>query len=302
MNSRKFSFPSEGSVSYRQSYRRCGKPTCSTCRNGVGHGPYWYATWREGAKVRTAYVGREQPPEPQPLSVRTLGSLHVTLPSGASVSWPKRQRELFTLLLSAPNGVVPRDEVADTLWPDSDGLKAHQSMRATVSALQRLLGSRTLVRMEGPVVALSLPAGSRDDVLFEQAARVALATASVGGMITAIELFGGVYLSEVLYSDWTGYRRRMLSDLRRHLVLRAAGAGAAGADRSTIAGWLEELLRDDPCDEGAARLLMRRYLEEGNRTAALRLYRRLVTALKQDLEADPEPETVAMLKVMRHTE
>jgi DNA-binding SARP family transcriptional activator len=156
--------------------------------------------------------------------------------------------------------------------------------------------------MEGPVVALSLPAGSRDDVLFEQAARVALATASVGGMITAIELFGGVYLSEDLYSDWTGYRRRMLSDLRRHLVLRAAGAGAAGADRSTIAGWLEELLRDDPCDEGAARLLMRRYLEEGNRTAALRLYRRLVTALKQDLEADPEPETVAMLKVMRHTE
>jgi hypothetical protein len=49
-------FPaSEGpSVSYRQRMVRCGKPGCTRCP----HGPYWYATWREGDRVRTRYVGR----------------------------------------------------------------------------------------------------------------------------------------------------------------------------------------------------------------------------------------------------
>lgn len=45
------------SVSYRQQVRRCGKPTCTRCP----HGPYWYAVWREGSRVKTRYVGRELP-------------------------------------------------------------------------------------------------------------------------------------------------------------------------------------------------------------------------------------------------
>ena len=47
------------SVSFRQQSVRCGKPTCTRCP----HGPYWYACWREGGKVRTRYVGRTLPAE-----------------------------------------------------------------------------------------------------------------------------------------------------------------------------------------------------------------------------------------------
>lgn len=46
---------------YQKQYRKCGKPTCSTCARGPGHGPYWYAYYREGAKVRTMYLGRHDP-------------------------------------------------------------------------------------------------------------------------------------------------------------------------------------------------------------------------------------------------
>jgi hypothetical protein len=42
------------SVSYRQQHVRCGKPTCTRCP----HGPYWYAYWREGDKVRSRYIGK----------------------------------------------------------------------------------------------------------------------------------------------------------------------------------------------------------------------------------------------------
>ncbi|MDQ3757282.1 MAG: hypothetical protein M3394_05500 [Actinomycetota bacterium] len=45
-------------VSFRRQSVRCGKPTCTRCP----HGPYWYACWREGDKVRTRYIGRTLDP------------------------------------------------------------------------------------------------------------------------------------------------------------------------------------------------------------------------------------------------
>ena len=44
----------EPKVSYRQQHVRCGKAGCTRCP----HGPYWYAFWREGAKVRSRYIGK----------------------------------------------------------------------------------------------------------------------------------------------------------------------------------------------------------------------------------------------------
>jgi hypothetical protein len=42
----------------RPEYRKCGAENCATCQKGAGHGPYLYAVWREGAKVRRKYLGR----------------------------------------------------------------------------------------------------------------------------------------------------------------------------------------------------------------------------------------------------
>ena len=53
--------PTDQHITYQLQYRKCGKPTCGTCKVGAGHGPYWYAYWREGAKLRSGYIGKTQP-------------------------------------------------------------------------------------------------------------------------------------------------------------------------------------------------------------------------------------------------
>jgi hypothetical protein len=53
--------PSDQHITYQLQYRKCGKTSCSTCRNGQGHGPYWYAYWREGSRLRSGYVGKVHP-------------------------------------------------------------------------------------------------------------------------------------------------------------------------------------------------------------------------------------------------
>ena len=51
-------------ITYRQQVSFCGKPNCRKCRDGIGHGPYWYA-YRlnaDGRKQRV-YIGKTLPPE-----------------------------------------------------------------------------------------------------------------------------------------------------------------------------------------------------------------------------------------------
>jgi predicted ATPase len=52
-----------GKVTYRQHVSFCGKPKCRKCRDGIGHGPYWYAYQVvDGHTVRT-YIGKHLPSE-----------------------------------------------------------------------------------------------------------------------------------------------------------------------------------------------------------------------------------------------
>ena len=46
---------------YRQEFTRCNKERCKKCREGEGHGPYWYRYWWEDGKTRKKYIGKELP-------------------------------------------------------------------------------------------------------------------------------------------------------------------------------------------------------------------------------------------------
>lgn len=45
------------SISYELRFVLCGKAGCKRL-----HGPYWYAYWRAGKRVRSYYVGKEFKP------------------------------------------------------------------------------------------------------------------------------------------------------------------------------------------------------------------------------------------------
>jgi hypothetical protein len=50
-----------GKVTFRQERVRCGRAGCTSCP----HGPYWYAYWREGGKLRSRYIGKRLPDVPR---------------------------------------------------------------------------------------------------------------------------------------------------------------------------------------------------------------------------------------------
>ncbi|MBV9690244.1 MAG: hypothetical protein JO202_11110 [Ktedonobacteraceae bacterium] len=66
--------PSNQHITYQLQYRKCGKTACGTCRNGQGHGPYWYAYWREGSRLRSGYIGKIHPHMPIRVEPRNTSS------------------------------------------------------------------------------------------------------------------------------------------------------------------------------------------------------------------------------------
>jgi DNA-binding SARP family transcriptional activator len=44
-------------VTYRQQFTRCGKQRCRKCKEGAGHGPYWYAYWSVNGRTVSKYIG-----------------------------------------------------------------------------------------------------------------------------------------------------------------------------------------------------------------------------------------------------
>ena len=239
------------------------------------------------------------PSEAVELKVTALGRLAIRLRDGSVCELTGRARDLFTMLLSAPYGSIGREEIAESLWPERDSLAADQNVRATIAALRRRLGGADYVRISGPSVVLNLPPGCRDDQVFEGVAREALASDRPDAMVRALDLYGGIYLPHDLYGDWTSYRRKILGDLRRALVIR--GGMPEGVDAFTRAEWLRDLLSDDPADEAAGGQLIGLLSAAGQRADALRVAASVRSALRTELDVDPSAEFNAVAASLSHS-
>lgn len=323
--------PPGAKVSYRQQHRRCGKPTCPTCANGgPGHGPYWYAFWWADGRVRSQYVGKTLPEPatepardrgalddagPDTLWVRTLGGFAVWRgPAIAGDSrlpadgWARRKKAaaLFRHLLSAPQQRVSREALMDALWPDAEPETASSNLRYTVHLLRKILdrpeAGRSHLRVEGDILLLAPgaeadpPADWLDAAAFEGAAASALAGHDADRCRAALALYTGAYLPDAHYEDWVLARRRELQARYLSLLQHLAALCIERGDHDEARRHLGHILAEDPCQEAAARDLLRLQALAGHRTEAIRTYRLLAEALSRDLGVAPDRETHAIYR------
>ena len=317
-------------VTYSQQYRRCGKQGCSHCApGGRGHGPYWYASWRDGGRKRSRYLGTQAPaavgsderreegrgtpdatPRPTPLAplrVRTLGGFAAwrgedPIPPTAWAS--RRAATLFKYLLSAPGHRLPREEASEMLWPEGEPAASAGNLRTTVHRLRRVLDGRgaaaSHLRLDGDMLIL-MPGGDQppgeewlDATAFAHAARAALAGQDAGPCRAALACYGGDYLPDDPYADWAAPTRTVLRQQYLGVLLHLAALCGARGEPEEAEGCLRRLLAAEPGHEDAAATLMGLLAAAGRRAEALRVYRALATALEDDLDVVPGAEVMAL--------
>ena len=208
-----------------------------------------------------------------------------------------RAMELFFFLLDRDQP-ISKESILTALWPEFDE-QTNQTFHSTLHQLRKVLGESSIVfRAGGYRLDLAARYGGRvfyDVKAFQGyhlAAEQSLArqdeASARAALLKMVALYRGDY-GRPFYNDWCRLRRDELRaaylEARRQLAELAWRAQAWGES----AGHWRHMLLLDNCLEEAHCGLMRCYLRQGKRGAALRQYQSCQKILQQELGIQPGP-------------
>lgn len=245
-----------------------------------------------------AIVLRERHRGMSQLTVRSFGGFEVQAGDGRPLAIPTRKAQaLLAYLALARGGTHPRDELATLLWSDASAPAARNALRQTLFVLRKALGSAADVALITSAEALSLrrDAVQTDVGAFERA----LVTGTPSDLDTAAALYRGDLLTGLTadapaFEEWLMAERERLRELALAALARLLAHREAIGATAPAALTALRLLDFDPTQEAVHRALMRLYVRQGRRDAALRQYQECVEILRRELSAEPERETRAL--------
>jgi pimeloyl-ACP methyl ester carboxylesterase/DNA-binding SARP family transcriptional activator len=205
-------------------------------------------------------------PLPRPervVTITTMGGFRVEVDGREvpSSAWGSRQARLVCKRLAVGvDRAVPRDELADLLWPDEvDPARRGARLSVVLSNIRRVLGGglvadRDAVRLDLDAVDLDLVAVQEAMAAGDDAALAAAHT--------------GPVLPEDAYEDWVIATRDRVASAVASAHRRLASAAEAGGRWDEVVGHARSILALDPYDERGHELLVRSLVASGRRGEA----------------------------------
>jgi len=229
-----------------------------------------------------------------PLDIRdeARGSLTTVL------AQPRRSALLAYLAVEGSAGVVARDALLTTFWPESDESRGRAALRQALAFLRRSLGEDALRREGDDGVGVDASRIVCDVVQFRLAVHD-------GRFADALALYRGELLAGLVVADAPAFEQ-WCSALRVSLARDAARAAAkvaeSAAARDDWPGAIAHARRAQalaPFNEEHHRRLLRYLDRAGDRAGALAEYEAFAATLATALEVTPAPETVALVATLR---
>ncbi|HLZ25265.1 MAG TPA: AAA family ATPase [Ktedonobacterales bacterium] len=207
-----------------------------------------------------------------------------------------------------------RDALATLLWPEYDQIHARATLRRTLSALGKALGSGYL-DIGRDTIGIQSSADIRLDVedfqrqLAECQTHGHPATDVCAACLEPLETAARLYRDDFMagfalrdspaFDDWQFFQRetlrRQLGSALERLTRGYIATGQYDAAIDCARRWLAL----DRLHEPAHRYLMRLYAWSGQRTAALRQYHECVHALEQELGVSPLEATTRLYEAIK---
>ncbi len=231
------------------------------------------------------------------LRVRLLGELRLELegrPLDQIASG--RARSLLAWLAYHP-GLHQRTQVASLFWPDVLESSARASLRTTLATLRRELGEAAGAHVVAERERVGIPDGPELWVDVREIDRLIAA----GLHADALALCGEELLVD-LDDDWVLEARQAHRERVADLLVVLGQAAEEAGDTEAALAHARRRLELDPVSEDAARVLMRRLAQSGDRAAAVAAYEAFRGALQRELGMAPSGETRALVEQLRAEE
>jgi len=236
------------------------------------------------------------------LSIQMLGGMCITAGDAVvRIDQPRLQRLVAYLLLHRRHP-RPRQQIAFTLWADTNEKQALNNLRTLLTRLRQ-----TLPDLDRYVETTPYALQWRQDAPFRldlvdfeaayaegmQADRLQRADAAITAYARAAQLYTGD-LTPGWYDEWLMPERERLRQMYLDALERLAVLLAQLGDHRAALRYAQRLQRADPLHEAACRQLMQLHLNLNDRASALRVYHSCATTLRNELGVDPAPTTQAL--------
>ncbi|WP_088889334.1 AAA family ATPase [Leptolyngbya ohadii] len=230
------------------------------------------------------------------LQIRLLGELSIACGdrSVAGISTARSQALLAYLILHR-HSPQPRQRLAFHLWADSPEAQARTNLRKELSYLRRdLPAADQLLIIDAKTLQWSPTAHCTADVIdFENGLKTAQ-SADRGIKRSLLEQAISLYQGDLLPScedEWIVPERERFQQMRVNALEQIIDLMKEQQDYRTAIGHAQQLLRIDPLNEATYASLMQLHHLSGDRSTALQLYHRCMTALREELGVDPSTTT-----------
>jgi LuxR family transcriptional regulator, maltose regulon positive regulatory protein len=207
--------------------------------------------------------------------------------------------ELSRYLVAHAGRLVPRDELIELLWPSADVQRAVHRLHVAISNLRSTLGAgASPLRLEDDKYVIVADSIRTDCDTFDAhygeakaaAARRAYAAAAES-FRSALATYGGEYVADRPYADWTAQPRARFAERRLGALTWLCEHALREGDVMLLAEYAGEILETDNLRERIHRHLMRAHYALGERGLAIRQYQRCAVLLESELGALPSRET-----------
>jgi DNA-binding SARP family transcriptional activator/TolB-like protein/Tfp pilus assembly protein PilF len=237
------------------------------------------------------------------IRLTVLGRLDLTDSAGLEVrqvlTQPKRLTLLVYLALASAPHFRRRDTIVSLFWPELDDEHARGALRQALRYLRGALGPGVVVARGQDDIGVSRALLQTDAVSFEEAL-------DAGDTERAMDLYAGDFLDGVHVNDvaqeldeWVSGERARLRTRARDGARRLAEESVRSADGGAHERWTRRAIALGGLDETDLVRLLRLLDGAGDRAGALRAYEDFSRRLAQEVDAEPSPETQALVRTIR---
>jgi TolB-like protein/DNA-binding SARP family transcriptional activator/Flp pilus assembly protein TadD len=208
-----------------------------------------------------------------------------------------RRVALLALLACARGRSLTRDRLIALLWPDSSTERARRQLSDDIYIVRSGLGEDVL-RSAGDELSLDPAAITSDVETFERLldeGRLEEAVAQFAG-----PLLDGFHLSDgAEFERWLEAERARLGQRFDAALQSLAEASEARGQPADAVAWWRKLAARDPYSGRVTLRLMRALEAVGDRAGAIRQSRVHTSLLREEFDADPDPEMTAYAERLR---
>ena len=236
------------------------------------------------------------------IELRTLGALELTSGDGREVEallrQPKRAALFVYLAVAGSQEFHRRDTLLALFWPELDQIHARGALRQALTFLRRAVGDTVITRGEEEIGVDSTTV-SVDARAFEQLCKA-------GRMADALALYGGDFLNGFFLSEtspefdhWVDEMRSRLQSIAKKAAWALAEERRAAGDAAGAVEMARRAAGFSPDSEADAARVIALLDGVGDRAGALAEYDALAKRLQSRFDAEPSPETRALIREIR---